>query len=290
MILLTSCGNVTGGGSEEPTVWHDVSQRGAGSDSFGVAKLYPDAPGGMEWVSAWERGGAILDDPWIQLGSNNVRYVTEEGEGELVITGETHRLYVRDPDLERQWRDVEITTYFKRVADDGVAYSGLTSVARTNHGVTGELNDAPCDSRGLSARVRNDGLVDFGKEVSHPKTVATEQRRLFPGDLPMDEWVGYKHVVRDVVGGVLQELWMDPSGDGGWIMVAEHLDPFEDGDWGAEQESCADGVDPALGLNGSGVREGSESGLPNIAVMFRADGLWADGLRYKWTSVREIAS
>jgi hypothetical protein len=286
VVLIGGALLVDAGREDEETDWPGVVEPSIeGLDVHNVIQLYPSIEGGMEWTSQWEQGGDVLDDEWLELGSRDVRYDVVEGSGELVITGNTHRLYVREPAKQQQWRDVEITAYFWRGADDNIPYSGMTSVARTNHGVVGELDDAPCDSRGLSARLRNDGTVDFGKEVSHPKTVATGGKRLWAGELPRGQWIGYKHVVYDTPLGVAQQVWVDMAG-GQWMLVAEN---FDDGDgWGEGVPPCAKGVPPDLELRGDEDRLGSESGLPNVAVYFRADGLWKEGLSYRWASVREI--
>ena len=237
----------------------------------------------MRWYDSWANSTNVLDDPWLWSGSYDVRYELD-GE-ELVITGETHRLYVSDPEKERQWGDVEVTVYFKRVADDGIPYSGMTSVVRTNHGVTGDLYEDPCDSRGLSGRLRNDGRVDFGKESRHPETESIDARVIWPDGLPTDKWIGYKHIVYDLPdGSVVQEIWIDRDADDTWVQIAQHIDNGEG--WG--RSACADGIDPEMALTNDPERAGSESGKPNLSVYFRADGLWEDGLTYKWASVREI--
>lgn len=254
------------------------------NDAFGVHKVYPSVRGGMSWESNWEAGGALFDDPWLQQGSNDVRY--EINEGVLGITGQTSRIYVREPLKERQWRDVEVTVYAKRVADDGIPYSGIVTGVRINHGVTGPLDANPCDSRGLTARLRFDGSADFGKETAHPDTVATDSVPVFPEGLPFDQWIGYKHVVYDIPGGTRQELWMDLTegkNGGDWKLVDAHQDLG--GTIG--EKACAPGIDPTIPYV-NGTRPGSESGLPSVAVLFRVDGLARDGMLYKWASVREI--
>ena len=78
---------------------------------------------------------------------------------------------------------------------------------------------------------------------------------------------------------------MTEGADGGEWQLAATDDDLPYSDFG--QVACAPGVDPTIPYV-NGPREGSESGKPSIAVFFRADGLWKDGLQYKWASVREI--
>lgn len=259
-------------------------------DKFGIKKLYSTVPDGMFWQASWDSGDWDAD-PWLERGSDDIRYRLNGGV--LSITGNTSRLYVRDPDKKRQWRNVEVTFYGQRVSDDDVPYSGLVTDVRTNHGMTGPLSSNPCDSRGLVARLRFDGQADFGKEINHPRTVATRPVKVFNGEMPKKRWIGYKHVCRDAtskagVKGTHQELWMDMSNGangGEWRLVAEHED-FGTA-LGMGEKACKPGIDPAMPYL-SGDREGSESGFPNISVLLRADDLGKNGLLYKWASVREI--
>lgn len=254
--------------------------------SLGVAEnppdggLYPSRPGGMSWYLDPARG--VEGDPWLEVNGVDAHYDVDDA-GVVSVRGDAARLYVRHPsrDSAHQWRDVEVTAYVMRVQDEGIPYSGMTSVVRANHGVVGALGNHPCDSRGLSARLRNDGYADFGKETAHPNTAATASTRVWAHGLPHGRWIGYKHVVYDIPGGVRQELWVDDA-DGDWRMVDAHED--RGGTWG--DVPCAPGVDPTLPLDGRPDRLGSESRLPNISVYFRADGV--QRLRYRDLSVREI--
>ena len=259
-------------------------------DAFGVDALYPDIPNGMSWHAEWSGGEYVWsDDPWVALGSGDVRYRADGGV--LSISGATSRLYVRDPEGARQWGDIEVTIYARRTDDAGVPYSGIVTEVRTNHGMTGSLEDAPCDTRALSARLRFDGTADFGKETKHPTTIATDPVLVFPGGMPYNEWIGYKHVVHDIDNGAgtHQELWMDLTGGahgGDWELVATHDDHVGDG---FGEVACAPGIDPALPLV-KGPRTGSESGLPNLSVLFRADDIGFNGLEYRSASIREIVA
>jgi hypothetical protein len=249
------------------------------TDAFSITNLYRSDPTGQRWAADWTREWS--NDPWVERGSNNVRYRTENGV--LTVTGPTSRLYVRNPDMKTQWGNVEVTVYGYRVADENIGYSGIVTSARTNHGVSDPLESAPCDSRAIAARMRFDGSIDFGKETSHPTWEAVPAGILFPGGLPYNKWIGYKHVVYDIPGGTRQELWVDLTegrNGGTWRKVATHDDTGQVG-----EVACAPDVDPALPLT-LGKRDGSESGLPNLSVLLRADGV--DDLRYKWFSVRDI--
>jgi hypothetical protein len=262
-------------------------------DPFGIDQLYGSDPGGMRWEADWDGGEyAWSDDPWVEIVSgDNARYRNHDGV--LTITGETSRLYVRDPDKERQWGNVEATIYAKRIDDGDVPYSGIVTEVRTNHGMTAGLEEAPCDTRAISARLRFDGTADFGKEISHPNTIATEAVPVFPDGMPYNQWIGYKHVVYDIDDGTgtHQELWIDLTGGqagGAWKLVGVHEDHAGDG-FGEREEPCADGIDPALPMT-AGPRDGSESGLPNLSILFRADDINFNGLEYRAASVREIVA
>ena len=57
--------------------------------------------------------------PWIPvfIDADHGTGTYRVADGQLFVTGEHPRMYVYDPEKQRQWRDVEITVYFMRVAD-----------------------------------------------------------------------------------------------------------------------------------------------------------------------------
>lgn len=261
-------------------------------DEFGITKIYATLPGTSSWNSLhWHNNiprELVKRDPdsydptgWSYEKSGTFKI---DGDGLLLIQeGGSPRFYVGDAP-EPFWKNVEITSYHMRVADADLSYGGFTLGARS--GPNGHSPDGDhCTATTYYARLGNDGLSRFLKELVHPTVTAVSEKPIWGGaSREHNTWVGMKFIVYNLSNGhVKLEMYMDETdgaAGGTWKLVNELVD---DGTWSAGQDKelpeCI-----ARGLFTDGefhiIREG------NGVVLTRDDGV-SDG-RYKHFTIREI--
>jgi hypothetical protein len=261
------------------------------TDKWGITKLNPTISAGREWFSKWDNGQARTitwgQDPYDpEFHGRGDGLYTIDGQGVLkaASTGQGHvRMYVYDqnyqdvgydPNVFKTWNNVEVTVYYMRVSDTGVAHAGMVAAAKIRHAPDSDL----CGTRGYYGRFRHDGGIDFDKEIRHPLSVPKARSTKPWSVLPSNVWIGYKYIVRDVNSGthVKLELWRDltdGANGGTWEKLHEVVDA---GGWGTNVTPCATGVDPAQIMTGR-----------NLSVFIRDDNV--SDARYKRWSIREIA-
>jgi hypothetical protein len=225
------------------------------TDAFGTSAIYPGAEGGREWHARWDAHPRVLGSG--QIDPEDAEFRMEgraqtleiRGDGTARSAGEQIRIYVGDRTRVRQWKNVELTIYAKRVADGAGAgsTSGFEFQVRTDDGHTSSMARSPrtglpaqCDGHAYGFAFRNDGRALVEKEIRHPTYTSQAGTNVWGGGtFPKDRWIGMKVVVYNVDGGrhVKQELWRDLTDgqDGGtWVKVFEHTDA---GGWS---------IDPAI--------------------------------------------
>ena len=267
-------------------------------DRFGITELYPTSASGMEWSSKWDNGAARTivndvdpEDDWFETKHGDGTY-TIDGAGTLTASGDYVRMYVHDPANEREWSEnLEITLYVKRISETQIVdYSGMQVFARTNHGTEGRENVNYCDDRGYGGLVNINGQWSFEKETAHHLDngyvdVASQRPS---GELPLNTWVGFKYVLRNMDDNtkVKLELYRDMTGGlngGSWQKITEFID--NGNNFGAGYGACRPGVDPALPLIHSFIDDSSESKKPMLSVYVRHE---YGTMAYSGFDIREI--
>ena len=260
-----------------------------GLDVFGIAELYPSALGGGLWSSRhWSVAGPYSitertdpQDPSGISGFRGTGMLEVTADGLLVMSGSQPRLYIR-PGESGPWRDVEVTVYYQRIADDGTAYAGLVVGARS--GPEGHASEI-CDAHTYYSRLRHDGASDFAKELMHSSSEIQSRQEaavVWPtvGTLPFNTWIGWKFVIYNLPdgGGVKLESYRDlteGASGGQWMLVNETIDA---GGW-FSPTTCAEHA-PVNGQSDLVYLEGGTTFVRNSGIV---------EARYRWLSVREIA-
>jgi hypothetical protein len=273
----------------------------AGLDPFGVRKIYPSRNGGREWFLPADATRA--DGEW--GGANSVSATGEQGVWR--VQG-SPRIPVTSPAGKAWWRNVEMTGYYRyrSTLPNADLTPGFQLYARSERHTANQVNGAMvnggrqppagtptwpgypfsgminghCLGSSYKGYMDINGSMDFKKEVSHIAgyTGARDSKRPFGGQVPTNQWVGFKVVIRnfDDNRAVQMESWLDPRGDGNWQKINDVRDT---GGWagGANPDGC--GAAPFNYKNDQIITWAGPH------VNWRFDFVSAD---IKWFSVREI--
>jgi hypothetical protein len=252
-------------------------------DVFGIVQKYPTRAGTKTWTSAhWQNATYRLDE---RRDGNDPQGISGKrgngmlavADGVLTMSGDQPRLYVY-PYPDSSWRDVEVTAYYQRVADEDVAYAGM--VAGIRSGPDGH-SDNPCDAHTYYGRMRHDGSFDFAKELKHPRSSTAHRlpgSEAWPdGKLPHKKWIGFKFVGYNHGGKVKLEVYRDLTegqNGGKWEKVNEATDQ---GGWFAPTD-CPQ-HHPVPGRSDALIVDGGTVLIRNTNV---------ESAKYRWVSVRQI--
>lgn len=313
---LLACGC---GGSTSPA---PCSGGRAGCDPSAVRQIYPTVAGGREWHLPDDADLNV--DPEFHLEDGTISVVQSGSPTVYHTDGEAPnaqiRMEVSSPSGKAWWRNVEMTGYYRWLAQVGsgqaphwemevrgerhtsraavvkgtvnggvpppsgtVTWPWWSSFSSTQSVLGAALGTAYHGN--VYATAHGGDLALFEKELSHSGGYASDQRGVVaPPGLPPapGAWFGYKFIVRNDAAGdeVKLELWVDPAADGTWTKVSELVD--RNGVGHDWTASSLDGTDAAP----YGIAHNQLISWAGPYVDFRADCISID---FKQLSVREIA-
>jgi hypothetical protein len=237
----------------------------AAPDKFGVDELYFTADDGPVWFL--NNKDPEDDDNFLMTSAKHIK-LHDEDSGVFELDAKTGtqkhgvRIHANSPDDE--WKDVEMTGYFKLQDGD----DQFTLIAR--HGPTYN-DDGGCAAYGYYGMLSADGDAYFKKKLFHHGgyTGRTAVEENVVDDLE-DRWIGIKLVTYDLDDDEVKlELWVDDGDEeNNWKKVTEYVD---DGDWETHGSDCDRDSDDIID-------EGTRGG-------FRVDD---SEFEFKDLSIREI--
>jgi hypothetical protein len=283
---------------------------GIGKDKFGITTIYPIADDTLPeqiWYAKWDDRatktlGKEQTDPLdssFRLGSAGSTFeVTISGNGTATVNGSSPRMYVFG-----KWTNVEITVYVKYSSPDDL--DSVSIHGRSNH-------HKDCGFGGYT--VRFGGIEDddggkswIKKEPLHG--IYSDRMGTVDYSLPVNEWIGLKAVVRNIVDDedgqskVSIEGYVDDT-TGGRIVNDDDISNGEGeavGQWKKIVQAIDDGTWPGMGEEKEDkeiMKECISKGdnIPHdIYKPFSktTEAIWvrtndAQEVKYKWFSVREI--
>ena len=264
------------------------SALGKSNDKFGIMEIYPTANNGETWFfnstnpldSQFDPNKANItknsDGSWhVQPGITRMLAFTKSS-GDLSDAIRSNLYTYNYSQLSKigywykptDWKNVEITGYFKPLASEG--YNDISLVSRSVRHSTNV--DEGCGGSSYHNNIGiNNGAFRFKKEQWHVDYMITPYFNITIGSI-MNKWVGFKGIVYNLPNGSVKlESYIDKDDNNQWMEVAELLDR---GNWGNDMIHC------------SAKTYGAVISWGSPMIIFKSDYITYD---FKNLSVREIA-
>ncbi len=240
------------------------------TDKFGIKKMYPTKPGGMEWyidmINPKSDGIFSITDNY---------NITKQTDGSWRIDAPLVRMNVITPPGAEPWKNIEITGYAKVIS---MSSPNITAALDwTARG--GRQNAAvPCEGTALHGGLHVDGSVGWKKEIWQHGGYTDERAKAKVTDPILGRWIGWKVVMYNINNdtAVKMESYIDNKNTNYWVKVTDLVD---DGGWFSNSPdnifysaNCGKAKDYII-INGGPI------------ATFRSDNLVWD---FKKLSVREI--
>jgi hypothetical protein len=238
------------------------------NDQLGVQMIYPSKVNGESWiidttpmsdgrVDIYGDGGTITyrsstEDYKISQNDNvRIGITTSAGFSQTDVTTNHNTLKERGFYMsEKDWKNVEITIYFKY---DGTSDTVLALYTRTAR----HFSDRKCEGFSYKSTFNlKTGKVRFVKEQYHVNQSSTPEKVTAVTN-PKDKWVGFKFVIFNINSNtnVRGETYIDANETNTWVKVDEFVDS---GGWGSQAGACqkttgtnsADGGPDYIGIHG----------------------------------------
>lgn len=257
------------------------------NDKFGVSELFPTANKGQTWFfnsshpidGQFDPNNANItrnsDGSWhVEPGITRMLAFTKSS-GDLSDAIRSNLSTYNYSQLSQigywykpsDWKNVEITGYFKPLATEG--YNDISLVSRSVRHSTNVNESCGGSSYHNNIGIGN-GAFRFKKEMWHVDYMITPYYNTSIGSI-MNKWTGFKGIVYNLANNSVKlESYVDMDANNKWIKVAELVD---NGNWGSDMMHCSARTEWAVIIWGSPM------------IIFKSDYVTYD---FKNLSVREI--
>ena len=257
------------------------------NDEFGVLEIYPTANKGETWFfnSSYPNDGQFdPNDANITKNSDGSWHVAPGKTRMLAFTkssgepSDAIRLNLSTYNYSQlsqtgywykptDWKNVEITGYFKPVAIK--EKNDISLVSRSVRHDTKVYGGCGGSSYHNNISIDN-GAFRFKKEMWHAQYMRTPYFNTTIGSI-MNKWTGFKGIVYNLANNSVKlESYVDKDANNQWIKVAELVDS---GNWGNDMMHC------------NAKTEGAVISWGSPMIIFKSDNVTYD---FKNLSVREI--